>query len=484
MIESTMQVNRRILIIDDNRAIHDDFRKILCTKVPENSLDEDEALLFGPDPSAPRADWEREFELDSAYQGEDGLELVRRALAEGRPYAMAFIDVRMPPGWDGVETAARIWREYPELEIVICTAYSDYSWEDMLARLEQTDRLLILKKPFDNVEVGQLASSLTAKWGLARKANHKMHELERTVEARTRELRLQKSDLEETLSTLQRTQSQLLQADKLASIGQLAAGVAHEINNPMGYISSNLNSLGRYIEDIKSVLVAFDGLLVEGEKSGELAAACTEVRRICQERDLDYLLSDIGSLIEESVEGAGRVRQIVADLRDFSHVNNPEATEEDVNDLLDKTINVAWNELKYKTEVVRDYGDIPAIRCYGGKLAQVFLNLLVNAAQAIKERGTITVRTRREDENIRIEVADTGCGMPQENLRRIFDPFFTTKEVGSGTGLGLHLAYTTIQAHGGRIDVESAPGEGTTFRIELPVAGPPSTKEEQYECAV
>jgi two-component system NtrC family sensor kinase len=162
-------------------------------------------------------------------------------------------------------------------------------------------------------------------------------------------------------------------------------------------------------------------------------------------------------------------------------VDNPNVSEENINQLLDKTINVAWNELKYKTEVVREYGQIPLIPCYGGKLGQLFLNLLVNAAQAIEERGTITIRTGQDDRHVWVEVSDTGRGIPSEDLKRIFDPFFTTKEVGKGTGMGLHLAYKIVEAHGGHIRAESTVGEGTTFRIELPVAGSPEIREKQDE---
>ncbi len=480
-VVAALETNRRILVIDDNAAIHDDFRKILCDDGGEADLNADEADIFGGESLSNDA---AGFQIDSALQGEEGLALVRKALEEGFPYAMAFVDVRMPPGWDGIETVSRIWMEYPELEIVICTAYSDYSWDDMTDKLGHTDRLLILKKPFDNVEVLQLACALTSKWNLARQVSGKMDDLEQTVESRTRELEKQKRNLEETVEKLQRTQSQLLQADKMASIGQLAAGVAHEINNPIGFVSSNLNSLGQYVEDLKFVLAAYDGMLSDCQEHDEFAAKVEEIQRVRQEKDIDYVLSDVGNLLAESVEGTERVRQIVADLRDFSHVDNPDANEEDINDLLDKTMNVAWNELKYKTEIVREYGEIPTVLCYGGKLGQVLLNLLVNAAQAIKERGTITVRTGQESENIWIEVADTGSGIPPENLNRIFDPFFTTKEVGKGTGLGLNLAYNIVHAHGGKISVDSTVGEGTTFRIELPIAGPPCAKEkeQQHEC--
>jgi len=417
----------------------------------------------------------------SAFQGADGLEAVRRAKAENQPFAVAFVDVRMPPGWDGIETSARLWQVDPELQVVICTAYSDYSWSDMLERLGHSDRLLILKKPFDNVEVSQLAVALTTKWTLARQAHRKMEELEQCVQQRTRELQQQRNELAEALARLQEAHAQLLQSDKMASIGQLAAGVAHEINNPIGFISSNLNSLARYVADLSRVLNADDELVAAclSAQPGALAIA-EKVQALRREVDVGYLLSDVNALIKESIEGTQRVRQIVSDLRDFSHIDSPDLSDEDINRLLDKTINVCWNELKYKAEVVREYGDLPTVRCYGGKLGQVFLNLLVNAAQAIEERGTITVRTGRSGDQVWVEVADTGCGIPHENLRRIFEPFFTTKEVGKGTGMGLHLAYRIVEAHRGRILVESKVGQGTTFRVELPIAGPPDAPPENH----
>ena len=214
-----------------------------------------------------------------------------------------------------------------------------------------------------------------------------------------------------------------------------------------------------------------------------MSAKIEEADRIREDVDFDYVLSDLGSVVTESIEGADRVRKIVADLRDFSHVDSPEVTQANVNELIEKTLTVAANELKYKAEIVKDLGDVPPIPCFGGKLGQVLLNLLVNAAQAIEGRGTVTVRSGHDGGTVWIEVADNGCGIPEENLSSIFDPFFTTKAVGSGTGLGLHLSFKIIEAHGGRIFANSKMGEGTTFRIELPVSGPPERKESQVERA-
>lgn len=476
--------NRRILVIDDTPAIHADFRKILTSERDAAALDQAEAALFGEVVTGSSA-CPCDFEVDSAMQGKEGLERVIQAAREGRPYALAFVDVRMPPGWDGVETTARLWEVDPDLQIVICTAYSDYSWDETIERLGQTDRLLILKKPFDNVEVSQLAAALTAKWSLTHKARAKMDELEQRVQERTKALAEQNDFLEDALARLQEAHAQLLQADKMASIGQLAAGVAHEINNPIGFISSNLNTLGRYMSDLVQVFRA-DEMLIEAclSATGPARESADQARALRTKLDLAYILSDLGNLISESVEGTQRVRQIVSDLRDFSHVDAPDRSEEDINKLLDKTINVAWNELKYKTEVIREYGELPRVSCFGGKLGQVFLNLLVNAAHAIQDRGVIHVRTGHAENMVWVEIADTGCGIPPENLKRIFEPFFTTKDVGKGTGMGLHIAYKIVEAHKGRVQVDSVVGKGTCFRIELPIVEPSSAPEAAHESII
>ncbi|MEY2409175.1 MAG: two-component system, NtrC family, sensor kinase [Verrucomicrobiota bacterium] len=222
--------NRRLLIIDDNTAIHEDIRKILDNGEEENGkMDLAEAALMG-EPQNMAASGR--FVIDSAMQGQQGLELVRQSLQEVRPYAMAFIDVRMPPGWDGIETTAKIWEVYPDLQVVICTAYSDYSWDEMIARIGKSDRLIILKKPFDNVEVLQLANTLTEKWQLLQQSRSHVTSLEERVRERTQALESANATLQAEIAGRNRMEVQLRHAQKMESIGQLAAGIAHEINAP------------------------------------------------------------------------------------------------------------------------------------------------------------------------------------------------------------------------------------------------------------
>ena len=266
---------------------------------------------------------------------------------------------------------------------------------------------------------------------------------------------------------LKDTHSQLLQQEKMASIGQLAAGVAHEINNPMGFISSNLGSMGKYLERLEQFLELQSAALSE-VASPELLEELGQARRKFK---VDYMLADAKSLLAESQDGAQRVRGIVQNLKSFSRVDDAQASYVDINECLESTVTIAWNELKYKTTLIRDYGELPAVKCLPQQLNQVFLNLLVNAAHAIETRGEVTIGTRREGGEVAIAIRDTGCGIPDEIRGRIFEPFFTTKEVGKGTGLGLSISYDIIKKHNGSIEVESRPGEGTTFTVRLPIEG-------------
>ncbi len=323
-------------------------------------------------------------------------------------------------------------------------------------------------KPVDNAS-SALLSALQKLYHVMAEQNRDLAEvnlnLEEKVAQRTRELadsnerlKAEHEEMRLLLEKVEQAQSQLLQSEKMASIGQLAAGVAHEINNPIGFVNSNLGTLKTYVDRLI--------VLIERCRNGE----CSE--EAFREADFEYVRGDIADLVRESRDGLERVKKIVSDLKDFSHVDEAEWQEADLNAGLESTLNVVWNELKYKAQVVRDYGQLPLVRCIPAQLNQVFMNLLVNAAQAIAERGTITLRSGAGGDEVWLEVTDTGCGMTPEVQKRIFEPFYTTKPVGKGTGLGLSVSYDIVKKHGGRIEVESTVGRGTTFRVMLPVRGP------------
>jgi two-component system NtrC family sensor kinase len=276
--------------------------------------------------------------------------------------------------------------------------------------------------------------------------------------------------LEKAYSDLKSAQSQILQQEKMASIGQLAAGVAHEINNPTGFVMSNLNTLLKYIERIKEFISCqtetLSVLTKDFQGKSEYIERLNEKRKTTK---YDYVMADIDSLINESIEGTERIKRIVQDLKSFSRVDEAEYKPADINEGIESTMNIIWNELKYKATVKKELGDIPRTKCNAGQLNQVFMNILINAAQAIEQQGEISISTRHEDSNIYITISDTGCGVPEDKINRIFEPFFTTKEVGQGTGLGLSIAYDIIRKHNGDIRVDSKPGGGTTFTIKIPV---------------
>ncbi|MCK4622777.1 MAG: hypothetical protein KAT62_11260 [Desulfuromonadales bacterium] len=251
----------------------------------------------------------------------------------------------------------------------------------------------------------------------------------------------------------------------MTSIGQLAAGVAHEINNPMGFITSNLNSFGKYLQRFNVYIGHQEQLLAERLNAEERA----ELKAERKKQKIDYLLEDSEDLLAESLDGAKRVQDIVRNLKSFSRVDQAELQSADLNECLESTIAIAWNELKYKVTLEKDYADLPLLLCRPQQLNQVFMNLLINGAQAIAEKGMISIKTWHDDLAVYIEISDNGCGIPPENLRRIFEPFFTTKEVGKGTGLGMSISYDIIAAHNGEISVQSKVDEGTTFTLSFPL---------------
>ncbi|MCP5153009.1 MAG: HAMP domain-containing protein [Ectothiorhodospiraceae bacterium] len=294
-------------------------------------------------------------------------------------------------------------------------------------------------------------------------------DLEARVARRTARLDAANADLRAANRELEQAQAQLLQSEKMASVGQLAAGVAHEINNPVGFVSSNIDTLARYTHELVGLVHVYR------EHEQALArddAVAARLRTAREQVDLDYLEEDLQTLLGETREGIDRVRGIVSDLRDFSHADSGVWQETDLHAGLDSTLNVARNEIKYRATVVREYGELPLVECIQSQLNQVFMNMLVNAAQAMEVPGTITVRTSAHAEEVCVEIEDDGPGISPEVQRRIFDPFFTTKPVGKGTGLGLSVSFGIVARHGGRIEVDSRLGRGTRFSIWLPIRKP------------
>ena len=296
---------------------------------------------------------------------------------------------------------------------------------------------------------------------------HYKEHLEALVARRTEELTRANESLKSAHRQVEQAHTQLLQSEKMASIGQLAAGVAHEINNPVACIHSNVSSLEGYLRSVMSVVQAYEACEATLPEEGQAA-----VRAAKDEADFEYVRSDLASVMGDTKEGLLRVKRIVNALRCFSHAGESEWQVADLRRGLDSTLNLLRTELERKAKVVVEHGALPLVECLPSDLNQVFMNLLVNAAQAIAGRGTIAVRTGSAGEEVWVEVADTGVGIPPGNLQKIFDPFFTTKPVGEGTGLGLSLAYGIVQKHHGRIDVESEPGKGARFRVWMPVRQP------------
>ncbi|SIO92540.1 ATP-binding protein [Vibrio spartinae] len=278
------------------------------------------------------------------------------------------------------------------------------------------------------------------------------------------DLTQEREEQRKLIKKLEDAHNQLLQSEKLASIGQLAAGVAHEVNNPIGFVNSNLDMLKGYVEQLLALHDQY--AQYEAVLPPEIQARLDAYKHSI---DINYLRADIVTLVNESIDGVARVRRIVQDLRDFSRPGNCEWQTTDIHSCIDSTLNVVWNEIKFKAEVIREYGTLPPVECLPSQLNQVFLNLLMNAAQAIPEWGTIIIQTAVAQDQAVITICDNGVGIDENMIPHIFDPFFTTKPIGKGTGLGLSVTYGIIEKHGGRIEVDSTLGKGSTFTIHLPI---------------
>jgi signal transduction histidine kinase len=441
----------KIIIIDDNTAIHDDFRKILdgspAAETDSRLADLEMEILGGEVGTATPAGKgsQPRYELHSAYQGKDGYEMVRDAVRTGRPYCTAFVDMRMPPGWDGVETIQKLWEADPHLQVLICTAYSSHSWEEIAQRLGHSDQLLILRKPFDPAEVSQIAASMTEKWRLAKMSREMVQGLEKAVAQKTREIRAQMTQRERVQQQLLEKEKQLRESQKLEAIGSLAGGVAHEFNNLLQIIQS------------------FNQFALD---------AC---------KPLDPMRKDLQSVAIAAKRASSLTRKLLG----FSRQKNLQFVDLDVNEVVGEIIGLAEPLVGSRITMANCLGaEKPTVHADATELQQVLLNCIINARDAMDGAGQLFISTDntyldenycRVDQNLSpglfvcIYITDTGSGMSPEVQRRIFEPFYTTKQVGSGTGLGMAMAYGLIKQHKGHIDVDSEVGKGTTFKIYLPV---------------
>ena len=607
MLNCVTKQNRRILLVDDNAAILKDFRKILGgTEEQHNDLDALEAELFGDDLSGVSDEDEEQsasYYLQCVMQGQDAFHEMVLAKTHDRPYAVAFVDMRMPPGWDGLKTIQKLWTVDPHLYVVICTAYSDYSFEEISAQLSQPDRLLILKKPFDLTEVRQLAASLTEKWNRDKNGLQHVDDLEQTVrdnklslldtlgqltfseqflqgtldaldskiaiieqngivsavnsawvqsdhihpfehegfpiqtganllrdcttnsseesEAMTHvcdairdilsgakqrfstEIQITRGTKElwfaiqitrfrnasidravlscDDITETKSLQQQLAQSQKLESIGQLAAGVAHEINTPIQFVNDNMYFLQETFSDLQPMIDDVEKWIESAESTGTMSPELEILQQQFKGADWEFARQEIPLSLNQSLEGIQRVSRIVHAMTELSHPGTDKVPNVQINDVVKSAVTVSANEWKYVADLdLRLEPTLPSITCSPAEINQAIVNILTNAGHAIRdtiesqrngnsgELGRITVETVAFEDCIEIRISDTGTGIPEDIQPKIFDPFFTTKEVGKGTGQGLSLAYSMIvDRHAGSISFKSTVGQGTTFTIQL-----------------
>jgi signal transduction histidine kinase len=418
--EESASGENRILIVDDEEAVRNLFA----------------AALDG------------QYECVTAGDAQDAL-----ALLADEPFALMITDVHMP-GLSGIELLRRVVADFPDVAVIVVSGVDRTQRVIDTLRLGASDYLI---KPCELDVLEMSVGRSLERRALIRDAKRNREALER----RNEELARQKAEL-------QRLQAQVVQSEKMASLGQLAGGVAHELNNPAGFIHSNMESLGEFAEGLARLMAIYERVPLSPECAAEVDA-------IKQAIGCEYLLSDMTSIIEDCREGARRIRDIVLNLRTFSRLDEAEVKRIDIHEGIDATIRLLSQYFgSHRITLERCYGDVPPVECFAGQLNQVWMNLLTNAAQAIgRDEGEVRIETQVRDEMVVVRISDTGSGIKPEDLKRIFDPFFTTKPVGEGTGLGLSIIYGIVQKHGGDIKVESRPGAGATFTTLIPLKARP-----------
>ena len=417
--------DKRLLIVDDEEALR---------------------LLFA-------AYLSERYSCETAANAQEALAHLAR-----EPFALVISDVQMP-GLSGVELLRKIVERFPDTAVIMVSGVDRTQRVLDAVRLGAFDYII---KPCDLDVLELTVERALERRALLRAARYYKLDLER----RNTELRNSKAELE-------RLQAQIVHSEKMASLGQLAAGVAHELNNPAGFIFGNMEILKECAQGLERLLAFYETIPLTAE-------AAAQAHAIKDDIDYENTLADLCSIIADCREGAERIRDVVQNLRTFSRLDEAEFKKVDIHEGLESTIRLLSRYYSSgHITLHRDYGELPLVDCYAGKLNQVWMNLLVNAAQAVKDGGEVRVMTRREEENVMVIISDTGCGIEPENLKKIFDPFFTTKPVGEGTGLGLSVTYGIIERHRGSIKVESQPQRGTTFTVALPVVAKRSENEEQ-----
>ena len=414
--------NRRILIVDDEPVIREVFAACLSVR----------------------------YSCVTATGVKEALAHLAR-----EPFAIVLTDVYMP-GLSGVELLREVVARYPDTAVI------------MVSGIDRTQRVL------DTLRLGAF-DYLIKPCDL----DVLEHSVERALERRAllcsgrrykQDLEKQNTELARRKAELERLQAQIVHNEKMASLGQLAAGVAHELNNPAGFIHGNMDILSEYATGLERLLSLYDALTLPQELSAQVQALKEEI-------DYRESLADLRSIIDDCRDGAERICDVVQNLRTFSRLDEAEYKKVDLHEGIESTVRLLSRYYTSGTVILkRDYGQLPPVDCFAGQLNQVWMNLLVNAAQAVREGGEVTITTRLVSEMVMVTITDNGYGIAPEHLDKIFDPFFTTKPVGDGTGLGLSITHSVIERHGGFIKVESRLGKGTTFRVTIPVDARPRSK--------